>query len=178
MIFIFPSRNKTLIFKAIFDIVSFIQLLFVYLYSRETIVFVAMTGNVIGLIRDIIFLLQNKYRWANSIILLILFELCFVIAGIISWRSPICLFNIIGSVISTFALYLKNNLYRTSLSLFAMSLQVTYYALILDSSNLLTTLNVIAHALICVSCVVGIINIICYHQKKIKIEKEKPILKD
>ena len=158
LIFIFRSRITTLLLKSLFEILSFFTLLFAYFETNNEAVFVAMAGNCVGLVRDIIFLLQEKYKAFNSIIFLILIEIGFISIVPFSWRGIICLLPAIASLVSTYALYIKHYLTRTWLALISMATYVVYYGILLPGSNFLTILNFTSMFVVCVSCVIGLIN--------------------
>ena len=71
----------------------------------------AITGGYLDLIcfvRTIIFSKKGEKKWADSIIWLIAFSVILVVIGIITWENAYSILPIIGSVLSTIALWMKS----------------------------------------------------------------------
>lgn len=75
--------------------------------------FTAAIVNTISVIQTVIFLQRGKYKWADSIIWLIIFITAQVVAGFFTWNGPYSLFSIGAGILSTAAYYVMDEkLYR------------------------------------------------------------------
>lgn len=75
--------------------------------------FTAAIVNGVSFIQLLIFLQRGKYKWADSIVWLVIFILVQVIAGIFTWNGPYSLFSICAGILSTIAYYVMDEkLYR------------------------------------------------------------------
>ena len=88
-------------------------------FSASLIMLGGIVGGILDIIsftRTLVFSLSEKYKWARSKWWLVFYLILIVVVGIITWgdKSSIApLFAIIGTLLSTVALYVKNeNLMR------------------------------------------------------------------
>ena len=79
-------------------------------FSLQLFLLGGITGaclDIISSIRTLVFANRNKHKWASSYIWLILFVFLMIAIGIITWSNAYSILPIIGSVLSTIALWMK-----------------------------------------------------------------------
>ena len=81
------------------------------LFSLQLLLLGAFTGacvDFISFIRTLVFEKRGKYKWADSPFLLIAFLLAMIVSGIVTWDNIYSLLAILGSCLSTLALWMKS----------------------------------------------------------------------
>ena len=81
------------------------------LFSLQLFLLEAWTGAVLDLIsfvRTLIFSNNTNKKWAQNPLWLIFFAAVMITTGILTWKDYISLFAILGSLLSTLALWMKN----------------------------------------------------------------------
>ncbi|MCQ2086947.1 MAG: HAD-IA family hydrolase [Bacilli bacterium] len=161
------SRNMTLIMKLAFDITATTYLTAVYFATGAVGVFAGIAINGIGIIRSIIFLFRYKNKFFDNNWCLLSFEIIQALSLIISYTSPISIIPTIASMFTTYALFINKQKVTKSLIIVAQSMFITYYALLLKDSDLLTILMLVSCCVTLSSSITGLI-LIFVHEKKPK----------
>jgi len=149
--YLFPTRKMSLLMKALIDIVSVLNLLFVYLYTKNSLVLASVATTGIGFIRDIVFFFRQKKKWLNNYAWPIGFSIIFSLSLIFTYKGPLSLMPVIGSVISTMSLYAINQKITKCGALCCITLYIIYYGILLEGSGILTLFSLLSY----VSCFVG-----------------------
>lgn len=157
LIYLTKNRLLTLFFKLLFDVFSILNLIFAYISTGEVALLAGLGGNVVGALRDIFFMFRKKYKWADSYLWVGVFWLLFGLSLIFTYRNPLSLMPVIGSFINTFALFLIDQKYTKYITFFGQFVFITYYAVLIRGSELLTILNLSASVVTLVSVIIGII---------------------
>ena len=100
--------------------VMLFQTLASFLFCVQLFMVGAVTGGLvdfISLIRTVIFS-QNHKKWASSSDWLIIFIFAMVVSGIFTWQNGWSILPILGSVLSTVALWMKKASHIRFVSLF------------------------------------------------------------
>ncbi len=90
------------------------------LFSLQLFLLGAVTGacvDFISFIRTLVFSCRDKHKWANSPVWLVVFLLAMIGTGILTWNGGFSLLAILGSCLSTVALWMRDgrNIRRISL---------------------------------------------------------------
>lgn len=110
-------------------------LIFQMLASFSCAVSLIMLGGIAGGILDVIafsrtlvFSLSDKYKWAGSRACLFFYFALIIAVGILTWEagSIATLFAILGTLLSTLALYMKNEQHLRIISLFVGPCWIAY----------------------------------------------------
>lgn len=169
LIYVFPQRNKTLLFKMCTDIVTAINGLFIYFATGNLLIFASVATCTIGVIRDIIFSLRGKYKVFNYYFWAILFAIVNMCTLFFTYQSPISLLPVIGTVVSCLTLYLYNQKLTKSGAIFCQTLYVIYYAILIPSSNVLTIFSLLSAISTLTGSIVGLTFLLFYKKKKEKV---------
>lgn len=89
----------------------------------------AYTGAVLDLIsfvRTLIFSNNTNKKWAQNPLWLLFFVVVMIVSGILTWNDFFSLFAILGSLLSTFALWMKKPKYTRIISLFVGPCWIIY----------------------------------------------------
>ncbi len=81
------------------------------MFSCQLFMAGAITGgclDMIAFVRTVIFSQDDKHKWAKSPLWLVFFALVMLATGIATWGGYISIFAILGSVLSTVALWMKD----------------------------------------------------------------------
>ncbi len=108
------DSNKILIFGIIATIISSISYILLNAYTGMAMCFIAIFRNV---------LFKNDKKSLLSLIAVILMT---IIASIFTFNSPFCLFNIIATLIYTYALWQKNTKTYKLLGIIVNGLMIVY----------------------------------------------------
>jgi hypothetical protein len=103
------------------------------LFAIQLFMLGALTGavlDVVSFIRTFIFSKREKKKWAQSPFWLIFFVCVMITTGILTWDTYVSIFAIMGTLLSTFALWMKNPKYIRIISLFVGPCWITYNAII------------------------------------------------
>ena len=163
-VYLFPGRFHTLLFKMLFDIFSIFSLTFAYLSTKEALLLAGLATNVVGVTRDIFFMFRKKGTWTDSYFWPFLFCSLYLLSLIFTYRGPLSLLPVFGSVINTSALYLINQKRTKMITIVGQVLFITSYAILVNNSELLTILNLTASVVTLVSVIAGLI--IIYKKNK------------
>ena len=110
-------------------------LFFQMLASLSCAVSLIMLGGIAGGILDVVafsrtlvFSLSNKYKWAGSRVCLFTYFAIIIAVGILTWEkgSIVTLFAILGTLLSTLALYMKSERNIRIISLFVGPCWIAY----------------------------------------------------
>lgn len=160
-LYVFPSRKLSLVLKAIGDLLSVINGVFIYLATDNPLMFAAIATTSIGFIREIIFSLKNEIKIFKSWAWPITFSIVFCLSLIFTYVSPISIIPVVASVISSVALYLTNKKYFNIGIAISCALYITYYALLIPiNNNLLTIFALLSTLTGFISAIVGLIIVI------------------
>lgn len=111
--------------------ILFFQMLASLSCAVSLIMLGGITGGVLDVVafsRTLVFSLSDKYKWAGSKICLGAYFALIVAVGILSWDSGsiASLFAILGTLLSTLALYMKNERTLRMISLFVGPMWIIY----------------------------------------------------
>ncbi|MBO4682345.1 MAG: YgjV family protein [Bacilli bacterium] len=155
--FIMPNRKYSLIIRFTFDIVKIACYVCIYMYLQDKVILAMVASGVVGAVRDVIFLYRDKYKWADSIIWLFAFSAALIVFSILEWSSWLTLLPIIGTIINTIALYLKDYKKMKMVVLVGQIFFITYHAVLIPESDLIMILNLIVSVAYFMSALIGLI---------------------
>lgn len=165
LMFVFKKRSTTLILKLSADAVALIYCLAIFFAKHEYQIFANVGTLVVAITRDIIYLLRKKYKIFDHPAWSIGFAASVVVSLVFTYKSPISLLPVIGSVISALTLFLMNQVQTKIGGIINCSFYVTYYALLLKGSDVLTLFQLIAYAVTIVGAVIGLIRMLCFKKE-------------
>lgn len=168
MNFIFPSRKISLFIKASLDGTTILNNLFIYFATNNPLIIAGIVTNAIATVRDIIYFNRNNSKVFNNIAWPIGFAIIMGCSLIFTYKSPISIIPVIGSVVSTLVLYANDQRITKCCSLFATACYITYYAILVPQSDVLTIFTLISASANFIGTTIGIIILF----RKIKKEKE------
>ena len=155
LMFLLPKKNAHLFIKLLFDITYIVQMLFIYFATGSIGVFAGIASNAVGAIRDVAFIKNenktNRLYWTIALCALMVALLHF------SYTSPISYLPIFGTLINTTALSFKEKKNTCALTIVGQLFFISYYALLLKESSLLTILNIISALMLFISAVIGLV---------------------
>lgn len=126
------KRSTLLLSKALLDFLYFLQQLMIGAYTGSAL-------NAIGVLRDIIFYLREKHKWASSRVWLYLFASLMFLSPVLTWMGPISLFPAVGSVLAVIGFYSLDPHRTRVLGLFAQSLWLIYCLYLMNIGIIITT---------------------------------------
>ena len=156
-LFIVPKRKYTLILRFTFDIVTTVNAVCLYMYIKDNVLLALVASASVGAIRDVIFFFREKHAWADSYVWLILITITLVVFSILGWSGWLTLLPIAGTIINTFALYLKDFKKMKIITLFGQVCFITYYAVLIPEGDILIILNLIVSSAMFISALTGLI---------------------
>lgn len=155
LMFLLPKKKSHLFIKLLFDITYIVQMLFIYFATGAVGVFAGIASNSVGAVRDIAFIRHdNKTErkfWTIALCGLMIALLHFSYAG------PVSYLPIFGTLINTTALSFKDKKNTCALTIVGQLFFISYYALLLKESSLLTILNIVSALMLFVSAVLGLL---------------------
>jgi len=173
--FFFPTRKVQLIMKAVNDFAGSTNLLLAFFATNDNNLVVGIVISYLGVVRDVLYLFRGKWKILNNWALPICFCVLYITAGIFTYKSSISLLPIMGSFISSIGLYLKNVKHTKLLSLLNLAIYITYYAICIPTSSVLTIFSLVAASVSFVGCLIGLA--ILYKKEKQK-DKETVVFDD
>jgi len=157
-LYILPSRKSNIFLKAISEIIVIANGIFIYLYTENTLIFAGIATTSIALVREIVFYKKDDIKMLQHIAWPIAFSVLFCLSLIITYKSPISLLPVIGSVASSFALYASNKKLLNTGVIASSALYVVYYALLIPSNgNILTIFSLLSSSMGIISGIIGLI---------------------
>ena len=156
-LFVVPKRKYALILRFAFDIVTIVNSVCLYMYLQDKVLLALVAGATVGSIRDVIFLFRDKYKWADSYWWLIGFMVALTIFSVLGWSSWLTLLPVLGTLINTYALYIKDYKKMKIITLVGQVCFITYYAVLIPESDVLMILNLVVSSAMFVSAIVGLI---------------------
>ncbi len=164
-LYIIHSRKIVLYLKALSDIMTSINLLFIYFYTKDPIVFASVATNAIATVREILFSFRGKSKAIDNIAWPISFSALFLLSLIFTYKSPLSLLPALGSVISTFAVYMIDQRMLKAGMIINGAIYSTYYAITAFSEKGLTLFSLLCAFAGMVSAIIGFVISIKKHQK-------------
>lgn len=164
VLFLVPSRKYALIIRMSFDVVTIINSICIYMYVRDPVLFAIIASSAVGTARDIIFLFREKYKWADSYLWLIFFTVALTVFSVIGWSGWLTLLPVLGTIINTYALYIKDYRNMKLITLVGQACFITYYAVLIPENDILMALNLTVSSAMAVSAIVGL-GVYFYHQR-------------
>lgn len=155
--FLVPNRKYSLIIRFTFDIVKIACYVCIYMYLQDKVILAMVASGIVGAVRDVVFLFREKYKWADSIIWLFVFSAALIVFSILEWSSWLTLLPIIGTIINTIALYLKDYKKMKMVILVGQIFFITYHAVLIPESDLLMILNLVVSIAYFISALSGLI---------------------
>ena len=155
--FLVSKRNISLAIRFIFDVVKIGCYVCIYMYLQDKVILAMVASGVVGAVRDVVFLYREKYKWADSIIWLFVFSIALVVFSIFEWGGWLTLLPIIGTIVNTIALYLKDYKKMKMVILFGQIFFITYHAVLIPESDLLMILNLVVSVAYFMSAFIGLI---------------------
>ena len=169
-IFIFPQRNRTMIFKLINDVMTALNGIFIYYATNNTLILVSVGTCVVGVFRDIVFGLREKYKPLNHIAWPIAFATINLCSLFLTYNGFMSVIPVIGTAVSCMTLYFYDQRITKSGAIFCQTVYVIYFAVLIGSTGALTIFSLIAAATTLLGSIIGLIYILI-HKNKIKEEK-------
>lgn len=156
-LFAFPKRKVALIFRFAFDVITIINSICLYLYLNDKVLLALVASSAVGALRDVVFLFKEKHKWADSYWWLLFFAVALTVFSVLGWGGWLTLLPIIGTVINTYALYLKDYKKMKIVTIFGQICFITYYAFLIPEGDILMILNLIVSSAMLVSAIVGLL---------------------
>ena len=166
LIYVFPQRKRTLFFKMCTDIVTAVNGVFIYFATGNLLIFASVATCTIGVFRDIIFSLRDKYKIFNYYFWPVLFAILNLSSLFFTYQNPISLLPAIGTVASCLTLYLFNQKVVKSGAIICQTLYVIYYAILIPSSDILTIFSLLSAATTLTGSVIGLTFLLFYKKKE------------
>ena len=113
--------------------IMFMQLLGVALFGLQLALLKAWTGAIldaISFVRTFIFSKRADKEWAQHPFWLVFFIIVQLATGILTWESFISIFAILGTLLATFALWMKKPKYIRLICLFVGPCWIVYNSVI------------------------------------------------
>lgn len=150
LIYLSNRRDRILLFKFISDALWLINYLLIGGFTGAVLNIVAMT-------REAVFSVRDRFKWAGSKWIPVLFLLLTWISPVMEWISAgrftwLPVLPAFGSMILLFGFYIRNTMLCKVTSLFGNGLWLTYAALLSNWAG------VVGNILLLVSAVIGIIH--------------------
>lgn len=164
--FLFPNRKITLILRFSYDLLAICNGICIYFATQVPAILAITIVDAIGLVRDLVYLLREKYKWADHIFWLIFFEIIFACSIFLSWAGPISLLPVIGALFNNVGLYLKNLKKTRIYTLFGQTFFIVYNSLLINASDFLTILSLTCSVGFFLSALIGLIMLIVRDKKK------------
>lgn len=155
-LFVVPKRKYALILRFTFDVVTIVNSVCLYMYIGDKVLLSLVASSAVGAIRDVIFLFRDKYKWADSYWWLLLFTVSLTLFSVLGWSGWLTLLPIIGTIINTYALYLKDYKKMKIITLFGQICFITYYAFLIPEGDILMILNLIVSSAMLISAIFGL----------------------
>ena len=155
-IFLMPKRQYAIIFRFAFDIVNISNSICLYMYVRDPVIFSIIAAGVVSAVRDVIFLFRGKYKWADSYWWLIFFTIALTVFSVLGWSGWLTLLPVIGTIINTYALYVKDYKYMKMITLVGQVCFIVYYVVLIPESDVLMALNLAVSSTMFISAIVGL----------------------
>lgn len=165
--FIFPKRKTSLVIKASIDGTCVVNNLFVLLATNNMVVLAGIITNAICLGRDILYNFRNKSKVLNCYAWPIAFALINGLSLIFTYKSPISIIPVIGSIISSLTLFANDQRIIKFGALTSTIFYLVYYSILLPGSDVLTLFSLISSCFSITGTSIGI-GILFY-----KLHKEK-----
>ena len=162
-LFLVPKRKYALILRFTFDIVTIVNSICLYMYLGDNVLLALVASAAVGSIRDVVFLFRDTYKWADSYWWLIGFSIVLTVFAVLGWSSWLTLLPIIGTLINTYALYIKDYIKMKAITLIGQVCFITYYAVLIPKSDILMILNLVVSSAMFISAIVGLI--LSFHAK-------------
>lgn len=170
--FLSTKRVIVLLFRLCFDVLSIIQLSLIYYDQGSDSVLIGIFITITELLREIIFIFKNKFKWTKSPIVPIFFVVISWLSLIWTYDTWISIIPVIGMSINTGALFMSNVKKTKITILFGQIFFISYYALLIASTNLLTMLNMLSSIAFFVSAFIGLMVML---NKEKHTQQEEPI---
>ena len=155
-LFVVPKRKYALILRFTFDIVTIVNSVCLFMYIKDNVLLALVASASVGAVRDVIFLFREEHAWADSYVWLIIFTIILVVFSVLGWSGWLTLLPIFGTIINTFALYLKDYKKMKIITLFGQVCFITYYAVLIPEGDILMILNLTVSSAMFISAVVGL----------------------
>lgn len=155
-LFLVPKRKYALILRFAFDIVTIVNSVCLYMYMGDKVLLALVASAAVGSVRDVVFLFRDTYKWADSYWWLIGFSIALTIFAVLGWSSWLTLLPIIGTLINTYALYIKDYIKMKAITLVGQVCFIVYYALLIPESDVLMILNLVVSSAMFISAIVGL----------------------
>ena len=157
------------------SVIMIMQMTASLLFSVQLFMVGAITGailDVISFVRTLIFSRRESSKWAQSPLWLYSFLIVMIFTGILTWDNIFSLFAILGTLLSTFALWMKNPKYIRLISLLVGPCWITYHIFVG------TYTGIINEVLALTSIIIGLIrnDIIKKPQNKESDSKENAVI--
>ena len=169
-LYIFPSRKVNLYLKAGSNLISCINLTFIYLYTDNPLVIVGIVTNAICIVREILFSFRDNCKILNHLAWPIGFSIILVLSLVFTYTSPLSLLPPIGSVVTTMCFYAKSPKILKTGAIAATIIYIVYYAILIPSSDTLTIFALLCTVAGFISSTVGLI-VLLYKEKHTPVEK-------
>lgn len=169
-LYIFPSRKVNLYLKAGSNLISCINLTFIYLYTDNPLVIVGIVTNAICIVREILFSFRDNCKILNHLAWPIGFSIILMLSLVFTYTSPLSLLPPIGSVVTTMCFYAKNPKILKTGAIAATVIYIVYYAILIPSSDTLTIFALLCTVAGFISSTVGLI-VLLYKEKHTPVEE-------
>lgn len=156
MTYVIPNRKMNLWLKAGADVLSVINLVFIYLATNNSLIIAGMVTTAIGFFRECIFALRNKVKAFNNYAWPVGFSIIFLLSLIFTYKNGLSLLPAFGSVISSLTFYALDQRIFKGGALASSILYVTYYAILIPSSDVLTVFSLLSSLAGLISSAIGL----------------------
>jgi len=164
-IFLFPGRKATLFLKLAADVTTAINGVFIYFATGNLLIFSTVAACTIGAFRDIVFGLRDKYKVFNHYYWAIIFAAINLSFLFITYQSPLSLLPAIGAAISCLTLYMYDQRITKIGAILCFGEYVIFYAILLESSNVLTIFSLISASTTLLGSIIGLIYLVFFKKE-------------
>ena len=165
-IFIFPQRNKTMIFKLVNDVMTALNGVFIYYATANALILVSVGTCIVGVFRDIVFGLREKYKPLNHIAWPIAFAIINLCSLFLTYNGFMSVIPVVGTAVSCMTLYFYDQRVVKSGAIFCQTVYVIYFSVLISSTGALTIFSLIAAATTLLGSIIGLIYILIHKNKK------------
>ena len=124
----------------------------------------------VGVIRDIVFGLREKYKPLNHIIWPILFASINLCSLFLTYNGFMSVIPVVGTAVSCMTLYFYDQRITKSGAIFCQTVYVIYFAVLISSTGFLTIFSLISASTTLLGSIIGLIYILI-HKNNNKEEK-------
>ena len=165
-IFIFPQRSRTLIIKLTTDVINVSNSVFIFFATGNPLILAGAASTGIGIVRDATFIARDKNKFFDNYLWAILFAVLNLCTLFFTYKGPISLLPAIGTTVSCLTLFVYNQKVTKLGAGFCQICYITYFAILLPSSSILTIFTLINAVTTLIGSIIGFVYLIRKEKKE------------